>query len=246
MRLHCFSYRYAREILEHQNNSDAWNEIVSVASATPIFRFPGKSRNARLDIVQQLINTYFDRKFSVDLGWEYHPLATKIARSGLAADFRKKFSHITVQAEVQFGNAARWYSDIFKFQAAYAQSLIQCGLCVLPMGAIARRIDQNVASYERAVRELPSADLSITLPILIIGMEPDKITPIIDVSTSRFAAFKDVIKTENRWRLVNAHLNGQDIATIGPDSPTGPMLVDPEVGADGDGSSLASEGETPT
>jgi hypothetical protein len=229
MKIRVFSYRYAEEILQHPNNVAAWNEIEEILTNAPLFIFPGKSKKSpRLQVVQQLMNAYFDRRFAVDRGWDYHPLATGIAESSLAADFRKSFGNITVQAEIQFGNMARWYSDIFKFQAAYAQSLIQCGLCVVPMGAMARITDSNVAHYERAVRELPSANLSITLPILLIGLEQDAETKVVDVSKSKFS-FQDVVgkgKTENRWRIINGFVTGADISSIGPESETGPMLVD--------------------
>jgi hypothetical protein len=229
MKLHIFSYRYAQEILQHPNNADAWREIEDILSGAPIFIYPGKSKNPRLQIVQQLMNTYFDRRFAVDCGWEYHPLATGIAESALAADFRKRFEKITIQTEIQFGNMARWYSDIFKFQTAYSQSLIQCGLCVVPMGGMARAIDSNVAHYERAVRELPSANLSITLPILLIGLEQDAGTPEINVKECRFNALKDMVgkgNNENRWRIVNGYMEGTPMNEIGPSSPVGPMLAD--------------------
>jgi hypothetical protein len=227
MKLHVFSYRYALEILQHSNNVAAWNEIEDILSAAPIFIYPGKSSNPRLRIVQQLMNTYFDRRFAVDCRWDYHPRATGIVDSGLAADFRKNFGKITIQAEVQLGNMARWYSDIFKLQAAYAQALIQCGLCVVPIAMMARETDSNVAQYERAVRELPAANLSITLPILLIGLEQDAATPVVDVTACRFASFKEIVgkgNNENRWRIVNGYLSGADMAQIGPTSAVGPML----------------------
>lgn len=165
----------------------------------------------------------------MDCGWQFHPLATGIAKSGLAADFRKAFGGITIQAEIQFGNMARWYSDIFKFQAAYSQSLIQCGLCVVPMASMARIVDSNVAHYERAVRELPSANLSITLPILLVGLEQDDDTPIVDTRKCVFSKFKDIVgkgRHENRWRIINAYLSGIDMSLVGPNSETGPMLAE--------------------
>lgn len=231
MRLNIHSYRYAQEILQHPNNVSAWEEIEAILSAAPIFIYPGKSKNSKLQIVQQLMNTYFDRKFAVEREWTYHPLATGISNSGLAADFRKSFGNITVQAEIQFGNMARWYSDIFKFQTAYSQSMIQFGLCVVPMGAMASRIDSNVANYERAVRELPAANLSITLPILLIGLEQDATTPVIDVSQCNFTSFKDIVgkgKAENRWRIINGYVSGTAMSQIGPESDTGPMLFQEE------------------
>jgi hypothetical protein len=162
-----------------------------------------------------------------------------------AADFRKSFGKITVQAEIQFGNMARWYSDIFKFQAAYSQSLIQCGLCVVPMGAMARITDSNVAHYERTVRELPSAELSITLPILLVGLEQDDATTEVNVKETQFENLKGIVgkgKDENRWRVINAYLNGVEMSTVGPNSPTGPMLIEPEVLTDEEDEAPPAEG----
>ncbi|MBN1399410.1 MAG: hypothetical protein JXA74_01155 [Anaerolineae bacterium] len=227
MKVEYHSYRYAEEILQHSRYRAAWDEIDLVLETTPLFIYPGKSRNTRLDVVQQVINTYFDRRFAVDLGWEHHPLATGIADSGLEADYRKSFGGLTIQVEVQFGNMARWYSDIFKFQTAYSQSLIQIGLCVIPMGVLARRIDSNVVNFERAVRELPAAELSITLPILIAGLEPDEHTPVVDLRESLFADHREITgrgHQDNQWRLVNGHLAGTPTSILGPESDTGPMV----------------------
>ncbi|MCC6467919.1 MAG: hypothetical protein IT563_06325 [Alphaproteobacteria bacterium] len=245
MKLHFFSYRYAQEILQHQNNVAAWQEIEGILSNAPIFIYPGKSKNPRLQIVQQLMNTYFDRRFAVDSGWQFHPLATDIVKSGLAADFRKNFGSITVQAEIQFGNMARWYSDIFKFQAAYSRSLIQCGLCVVPMGTMARMTDSNVAHYERVVRELPSAELSITLPILVVGLEPDDKTPRVDTRRCRFAKFQEIVgkgNHANRWRIINGYISGVDMSQIDRESDPGPLP--PQTPAEEDEDEEGTEGSS--
>jgi len=230
VRLQCYSYRFAQEILQHPNHGGAWAEIEAVLRNAPLFVYPNKSKsNARLDVVQQLMNTYFERRLAIDLDWAYHPLATRIANSGLRADFQKTFGNrLSIQAEVQFGNMSRWYSDIFKFQAAYSQSLIAVGLSIIPMGSLARRIDSNIVQFERALRELPSAELSITLPILMIGLEVDDDTNVIDVSTSQFL-IGDITgrgRSDNKWRIVNGLLAGANIQDIGPDSPVGPRVQD--------------------
>jgi len=231
VKLHFHSYRYAREILEHPTNKSAWKEICGIVKTAPLFVFPGKSdKNKRLEIVQQLMNTYFDRRFVTDHRWDHHPLATKIKDSGLSADFRKRFPKITIQAEVQFGNMSRWYADIFKFQTAYSQGLIQLGLCVVPMQSMGLRIDSNVAHFERITKELPSADLSITLPILVIGLEEDATTPRVDVSKTQFipsgrkSKSQVICKNENSWRVINGYIAGKPMKSIGPSSPTGRML----------------------
>lgn len=206
----------------------AWDEITKVVADTPVFTFPGKSeKNRRLDVVQQCMNTWFDRVLAVENDWLYHPLATLIQQSKLAADFRKSFSNVTIQAEVQFGNMSRWYSDIFKLQTAYAQSLAHIGLSIVPMWSLARRIDSNVVSYERVIRELPSANLSITMPILVIGIEPDETTTVVDLRQTKIPcrSFTTRGSEKNRYRVVNAVLSGSDLAILDDTCDTGPMAT---------------------
>lgn len=228
MRLSVHSYRFAEEIFQHRRYQAIWQGITSACKEAPLFVWPEKSKkNTRLDVVQQLMNVYFDLTFAIEQGWTHHPLATRIVESGLRADFRKEFDGLSVQVEVQFGNMARWYSDIFKFQTAYSQELIQAAVCILPMGSLARRIDSNVANFERVLRELPSAELSITLPILIVGIEPDDDTPMIDVSTSKFGSISDITgksNGDNLWRVVNGWRRGEAIVGIGLESEIGPRV----------------------
>lgn len=226
-----FSYRFAREILEHPSHRAAWQEIIGVVAKAPVFIYPNKSgSNEKLDVVQQCMNTWFDRALAVEHGWDYHPLATAIENSRLAADFYKTFPKIRIQAEVQFGNMSRWYSDIFKLQTAYSQSLVDIGLSIVPTSALGRRIDSNIVSYERVVRELPSANLSITLPILVIGVEPDDGTTIVDLSKIgiplKNLTRKDGRKKSsehNRYRIANALFSGNDPYAVTEASDTGPI-----------------------
>ena len=213
--------------MQHKRHNQAWKEIIEAIIKAPVFIFPGKSKNKALDVVQQLQNAYFDRMFAIKFGWDFHPVATKIPKSNLTADFRKDFNGLHVQTEVQFGNMARWYTDVFKFQAAYSESLTQAAVSIVPMFALAKRIDQNVVNFERATRELPSAKLSITLPILLVGVSIDQDTKIIDVSTSKFSDIKQITgkgRLNNRWRIINAFFENVPIETISETSPTGPTL----------------------
>jgi len=229
MRYEVYSYRFAQEIMQHQNHISSWNEIANIINQTPLFIYPNKSNsNRRLDVVQQVMNTYYDRVMAVDNRWEYHPLATSIPDSGLAADYRKTFNGLTIQAEIQFGNMARWYSDIFKFQTAYSQGLINIGLCLIPMNSLATRIDSNVVNFERVRRELPSAELSITIPIIVIGIDTDANTQIVDTSACQFAGIGQITGIgagDNRYRIVNGYLNSTPMAQISGESETGPIAV---------------------
>jgi hypothetical protein len=227
MNYHIHSYRFAKEIIEHSTYNDALIEILAVVKQCPLFRYPNKSKsNKRLDLVQQLFNTYFDRAFSFDLEWQYHPTATTIPDSGLTADYKKTFGNLRIQAEVQFGNMARWYSDIFKFQTAYSQNLIDFGLSIVPMSSVGVRIDSNIANFERCVRELPSAKLSVTLPILIIGLYADENTPVVNVAQTNLGGLQNITKAgkvQNRYRIVNGFLVGTPMDQINETSDTGPM-----------------------
>jgi hypothetical protein len=228
MKAETYSYRYAEEILQHRNYIAAWEEIMGVVLSAPVFKFPNKSaKNRKLDVVQQVMNTYFDRLFAVNLGWEYHPLATRIEASGLLADFRKTFNgNLAIQAEVQFGNMSRWYSDIFKLQAAYSEGLIQMGLSIVPTLSLATRIDSNIVNYERVVRELPSAELSITLPILVVGVSSNPEVEEVDISVCQFSGIKEITgknKASSRWAIVNGYLNKAPMDQISAESETGPM-----------------------
>jgi len=222
-----YSYRFAEEIIQHSNFIHAWNEITSVIQELPLFIYPGKSAsNPNLDVSQQMLNTFFDRKFAVEHGWEYHPPATDIEDSNLAADFYKEFGELKIQSEVQFGNIGRWYSDVFKFQAAYSTERINFALSIVPKHELAVRIDSNLVNFERTVRELPAAKLSITLPILLIGLYPDDDTEIINLTQCDFdtrgqiTANTTVAKT-NRYRIVNSILAGTPLGEINEESPTG-------------------------
>lgn len=242
MKYDLFSYRFAREILSGDPAYAALrDEILDVVRRTPLPIFSGKSaKNQRLDVVQQIINTHYDYEFSVLRDWQYHPSATAILDSELKADF-KKLAHSTadnqrlaVQVEAQFGNMARWYTDVFKFQTSYSQNQIDLGVCVVPKFVLAKRIDSNITHYERVCRELPSAKVSITLPILVIGLEPDdgtisydltqcRVPPLTSNNRSAIGAFTAKGATENRYRAVSAMRDGTPPSELTLDSPVGPM-----------------------
>jgi len=222
MNMRIFSYRYAEEIIQYERHGDAWNEIWEIINNTPVFIYPNKSvKNTKLDVMQQIMNTCFDYILVNNHSWEFHPLATRIENSQLKADYRKSFEGLTIQAEVQFGNMARWYSDIFKFQTAYSQSLIKIGLSIIPVYDLAVRIDSNVVNFERAIKEIASAEMSITLPILLIGLAVDQETSIIDVSKCQFSNASSANKRDNRCRIVHGYLNNIPMEQISPDSPLG-------------------------
>ena len=192
MRLELFSYRFADAVLEHSFPHE-YRDVLEVLSAAPVplldpAKAPGKGGVKRRDrgprkgdlgprylflpVDQVALNRYLDGEFTAEKrAWEHHPLVVEGEggpQTGLKADYKKN----RVQVEVQFGNMARWYTDVFKFQLAYAQDAIDAAVLVVPTQRFANLIDENVAYFERVRRELPWAKMSLTLPILVLGIEP--------------------------------------------------------------------------
>lgn len=192
MRFH--DYRYANAVLDDDRFSSSRDELVAILEATPVpllnpsepmARKGGVKRRGRggkrfffLPVDQKELNRRLDSAFDAK-GWAVHPLIVNPTREGgpktrLAADYKKD----RLQVEVQFGNMARWYSDVFKFQLSYSLDEIDVAVLVVPTQPLANLIDENVAYFERVCRELPWAKMSLTLPIWVIGIEPDDFKPV--------------------------------------------------------------------
>ncbi len=173
MKLSFYSYRYASEVLASPEFSAARDEALDILRRLqPLFYgdalWSKKARNPRSKhpVEQAAMNRWLDDEFDRS-GWDVKPKI--VVGSALEADFSKS----RIQVEVQFGNMARWTYDIFKFQVSYSQKNIDIGIFAVPVARFCRYINSNVAQFERIVRELPHAELSITLPILVVGLEPD-------------------------------------------------------------------------
>ncbi len=177
MKLKTYSYRFAEEILQHERYKDAYDEIIQICEKCPIPVYKGKSKNqSKLDVVQQIMNTYFWEAFKLK-GWIDEPLATPNSNDDeLRSDFRKTFKkendygEITIQIEVEFGNVASSYRNYFKFQLSYSYDLTDVCVLIVPSQHLSTRIDSGVSNYEKVLREIPSAKLSVTVPILVIGL----------------------------------------------------------------------------
>lgn len=180
VQLKTFSYRFADEVLNSPAFIEQRRDIEEIltnfgvpALAKPkVRRRKNKKTGAIIKEMifttdQQRMNDMLDELFKAK-EWDCQPLVTQDKVTGIKADYKKK----RVQVEVQFGNMARWYTDVFKFQVSYSLGLIDVGVLVVPVQAFASTIDENVAHYERVVRELPYARMSITLPIWVVGIAP--------------------------------------------------------------------------
>lgn len=201
MNIKTFSYRYSQEVLEHPCCKKALDEILQICAKCPLPVYKNKSKSQpKLDVVQQIINTYFKIAFEIN-GWESEPLVTPDNNDdSLRGDFRKSFKkevskdgneNIILQVEVEMGNIASSYRNYFKFQLSYSYKLTDLAILILPCDRLSKRIDSGVASFEKTVREIPSADLSITVPILVIGLDDADVE---EIDISKITNDMEVIK----------------------------------------------------
>jgi len=72
---------------------------------------------------------------------------------------------------LQTGNIGRIYADLLKLQTIYLQNKILAGIIILPTRKAAKEMGQNLANYERLIGELQIFDSTITIPLLVIGIE---------------------------------------------------------------------------
>jgi hypothetical protein len=165
-----FSYRHAQAILDVEFAAEL-GEVETVLTSVPWS--PKRVRRTRggktysFSIDQRATNAAIESAFSsLNTGWIKHPNIVSHSESRLVADFKKG----KVQVEIQFGNMARWYTDVFKFLLSYAADDIEVGILAVPVQAAANRIDENVVYFERVIRELPHAKMAITIPILVVGL----------------------------------------------------------------------------
>jgi len=166
-----YSYRHASAILGAEYSLEL-QDVETILRDTDFVRqerIISRSRSGRLVATKSLSAPETNKLLYQALkkhGWSVTPRIISKSQSHLAADAKKG----KIQLEVQFGNMARWYTDVFKFLLSYSADDIEVGILVVPMQETARKIDENVAYYERVVRELPHAKMGITIPILVIGI----------------------------------------------------------------------------
>lgn len=174
MQITPYSYRFASEVLDSAGFLPLKTDVLEILASVQEIPAPAKpktrERNGKIwnfTTDQKALNRLLDDKF-LEREWLCQPPVTNDKVTGIKADYKKG----RVQVEAQFGNMARWYTDVFKFQVSYSLGLIDVGILVVPMQLFSATIDENVVYYERVVRELPYAKMSITLPIWILGVQP--------------------------------------------------------------------------
>lgn len=172
-----FSHRNGRDILESPKFSRAFNEFMGVLGSLPPYRAAqAKKTSAAHVIAPGAMNHWLDNELCVKLDWDWHPLIIEAEpddpghKSQLRSDYRKT----RIEVEVQFGNVARYAYDVYKMAIAMALNHSDVGIQVVCTKKFAGITGGNIAYYERAVRELERSRLTLIVPLVVVGIEPEK------------------------------------------------------------------------
>lgn len=159
-------------------------QLDAVIRALPTPVFGGKSlKNAKHDVVQQMVNSMF-RVALEGHGW-LHQHAVAEASTGYYADFWSQapvrdapagLEGTTVRAlcEIQLGNVSRLGADFDKFRIGWLEERADVGIEVVPVQALASRVAQSVANFEKARSDISRLKRTgLPVPVLLVGLSCD-------------------------------------------------------------------------
>jgi Restriction endonuclease BglII len=124
-----------------------------------------------MPVDQAAMNSQIRRALAA-LHWQAEPYIL-IDREGRPIDTRLRgdFEKSGVFVEVEFGNVASFYRDLFKFHIAGTTGAAKVGVIVVATDALARLFDQGQARFEQAVSMLPYMRAGVQLPTALIGLD---------------------------------------------------------------------------
>jgi hypothetical protein len=171
-----FSHRNARDILESPKFLPAFQEFLEVLQRLPPYRAGKPKKTSVAHVVSpSAMNRWLDRELCIERDWEWHPLVIEAdpgdpkRRSQIRSDYRKG----RIEVEVQFGNVARYAYDVYKMAIAMALGQSDVGIMVVCTKKFGSITGGNIAYFERAVRELERSRLTLIVPLVVIGIEPE-------------------------------------------------------------------------
>jgi len=197
VRLHSESHLHGETIAQHGFSSE-YNGLrhvlealgVPLRSAEPfsggrpatpkrqLKTFGGKRAYALFPVDQVSLNHVLQVRLR-DAGWLTEPVAAGRAL-GTPADLslRGDFAKEGVFVEVEFGNSASLFRDLFKFQMASRSGVGEVAVLIIATTAMARFFDSGVATFEQAVGLLPYMRIGIQMPVWVVGIEPMEWAPV--------------------------------------------------------------------
>jgi hypothetical protein len=197
MLLRTSSHLHARTILEGEYRQE-WDELEAALGGLDVPLRPlGPFANGRgatpkrqiqsigglrafrmYPIDQSSLNERIDTALR-DFGWTRQPYAVPPSTTGprptyLQGDFAKR----GVFVEVEFGNSASLFRDLFKFQIAGRAGTGEIGVLVVASSAVASFFDQGISTYEQAESLLEYMKIGLSLPTVIVGLDLNDWEPV--------------------------------------------------------------------
>jgi hypothetical protein len=151
MRFEIHNHCNADTIIPEAFQKQVLNSIKSLAVKKPI-----NTQTIRKSILEPLHNEGWSDEIRVA------PTSSKIDITSMKSD---------IGLCIQTGNMSRFYADILKLQTLFAEEKIKGSICIIPKRIFAKSFGQNIVNYERFVREINIFSKTITVPILIYGIE---------------------------------------------------------------------------
>ena len=147
----------------------------------------------------------------VERGWNSQPWVdtSKDRKSSQKGDFSIQTDcGLNILVEVEFGNVASTFRDLYKFNLAYSTESYDCGIFILPDKDLAKRVD-TIQNVDGARTLIEDARDSINLPLVLIGVgfdgnEIDLLTIKNDVNywkTYKLDDFNSVISDHSELRF---------------------------------------------
>jgi len=187
-------------------------EYADIISALDNIRVPicEGFKRPPFDVKQGLLNSMIDHAF-VERGWNSQPWVdtSKDRKSSQKGDFSIQTEcGLNILVEVEFGNVASTFRDLYKFNLAYSTESYDCGIFILPDKDLAKRVD-TIQNVDGARTLIEDARDSINLPLVLIGVgfdgnEIDLLTIKNDVNywkTYKLDDFNSVISDHSELRF---------------------------------------------
>jgi hypothetical protein len=133
--------------------------------------FGGHRGNVLLPVDQSAMNEAIDTAL-VARGWTCQPwVLVDAAGRPIDTHLRGDFEKHGVFVEVEFGNVASLYRDLFKFHIAGTSGAAEVGVIVVATAQLARLMGGRKLTLERAVKLRRIRYGGIALPLAIVGLE---------------------------------------------------------------------------
>lgn len=195
--------------------------LMATLNDMPCFIWPGKSKSQPgKSVLQSLHNAYLRQTLAVR-GWREEPYVVAGVKHSQRSDFELGAASARMLVEVEFGNGARTFCAFHKFLLAHSYGQLGLAVLVCPMRALAKKTDSGLTTFEAACQQAEFEPLTMMpYPLLIIGVEEDSTTTVVDWRESGFSAPTSLSGTRAKKRtmdrVVAEWLTHRDVRRIRP------------------------------